>query len=490
MTRFRILLSASAFALVGGILLLGLDLPWALRLLGAVAVVGAWGAPLLLLAQARARAAALRSNRAATTKDLASTRRMIESRVDDTRAKQSRHEYHQEQSLARIEATVRRLLVSVDGSDVGLERRHDVLFVTSNGAGLGHISRLLAIASELPAHRTYQMLTLSKAYRQVASSGTTIHYFPSSEASGESPARWNAVFARYFRSLMDEVRPRVVVFDGTWVYTGLTDVCRALGVPLIWVQRGCWKTEVDEASVQRHHAITAADEVIVPGDYAGREDVDNGPDIDTHYVGPVALTRRADLLDRDAACRDLGLDPSRRYVLLNLGGGLLGDPDSIASAALRLLAEHAPDLQPVQVISPLAAQQGSDDERVIAVQAYPVARHFRAFDLAIAAAGYNVVQETISLGLPAILVPNEATKTDDQVRRAEAVAACGLALVARDEGMLKRTIRHMADAGERRLLQERLGQIPEANGSVAAAEALEDMIRRASWPDASESISE
>lgn len=237
-------------------------------------LAAAWGG-LLLLAVVRYRDRAIQF-KAATRADLIAARQSMLDRVDDTRLKQSRHEYYQERSLERIEGGLRRLNVTVGerhnrvGGDAG---GIDILFVTSNGAGLGHITRLLAISDHLPAGRTFEILTLSKAYRQAARPGLTVRYFfPSSEAAGEPAARWNSVFRDYFRDTVLQTRPRIVVFDGTWVYMGgLTDVCRAFGIPLVWVQRGMWKQSVDERSVQRHKAINVADHVIIPGDFAGGE---------------------------------------------------------------------------------------------------------------------------------------------------------------------------------------------------------------------------
>ena len=59
-------------------------------------------------------------------------------------------------------------------------------------------------------------------------------------------------------------------------------------------------------------------------------------------------------MSRDAACTALGLDPKHRYVLLNLGGGGVSDPESIATAFHQILSERSSGIIPVQVISPLS----------------------------------------------------------------------------------------------------------------------------------------
>jgi UDP-N-acetylglucosamine:LPS N-acetylglucosamine transferase len=480
--RLLSVLGVSALLMIVGIVLLAVVDSPLLLVLASFAVGSSWTGTAALALRYRGRIKSTKApNSPATRADLSATKALIAQRVDDARLKQSRHEYHQERALERIEEEVRRLHVT--RGDVGLFAyglELDILFVTSNGAGLGHISRLLAIAEELPEHRRFEVLTLSKAYKQVAAPGLTVHYFPSSEATGEVPLRWNRVFRDYFQRLIVEKRPRLVVFDGTWVYTGLTDVCRGFGIPLIWVQRGMWKTDVDAPSVQRHAAASVSDEVIIPGDYAGTESVDLGRGIIAHQVGPIVRTTRDDLLSRDESCRALGLDPAGEYVLLNLGGGVLGDPTSLASAALDLLDELASEMTVVQVVSPLAKDTPEDD-RIIHVHAYPVMRFARAFEFVVTAAGYNAVQESAALGIPAILVPNMATKTDDQRRRAQGMADAGLALIVTGRGDLDQAVRAAIDPERRAALRRALDNLNWPTGAAEAARIVDDILERANW---------
>ncbi|WP_172172243.1 glycosyltransferase [Brevibacterium sp. CT2-23B] len=401
--------------------------------------------------------------------------------ISDSRKKTSRHEYHQEQSLMRIEQEVNRLeALHIGAEGVSSEPVIDILFVTSNGAGLGHVSRLLAVADKLDSNSTFEVLTLSLAYRQVADQGVTVHYFPSSEAAAEAPARWNRKFREYFAGMLRERRPRLVVFDGTWVYAGITEMCRVMEVPLVWMQRGMWKQEVDEKSAQRHDVASVADYVIIPGDFAGVEQVDTGPGVQPSYVAPIVRTDRSDLLDRESACLELGLDPARRYVLLNVGGGSVSNPSSIASAAVRQIERLTPHMTAVQVVSPLASPD-PDDSRLISVSRYPIMDCAGAFDFIIAAAGYNSAQEAVYLGVPTILVPNVATKTDDQQKRARLLADQDLCLVADDEDGLEDAIRQMSIVARREEIQRNSGGLPAATGAHESADLIRSIMDQNQW---------
>ncbi|MEW1981560.1 glycosyltransferase [Citricoccus sp. NPDC079358] len=345
------------------------------------------------------------------------------------------------------------------------------LFITSNGAGLGHISRMLAVATRLPSDRDPVILTLSKAYTQVQGLGVEVRYFPSAAATDGDADSWNHGFGRHLFELMKELRPSVVMFDGTWIYQPVTDVCRTLGIHLVWMQRGCWRPEVDRNSPQRHLAARVCDEVIVPGDYGCREMVDVGPGVPVHYVNPVTLTGPEDLLSREEACADLGFDSSRRYVLISLGGGILFDGEKAVAAALEAVLSLGPEWVPVMTRNPLA-EEAAVDERLQVMSAYPLARYYRAFEFAVTAAGYNSVQEAIALDLPSILLPNDRTVTDDQVRRALSVDEEGLARTVRSAEGLREAITAQA-AGDGRAAEAPL----PADGGAQAAELLADRLR-------------
>lgn len=479
--RSKQLLATSAALLAAGttILLLGDSL--VLDVVSASLVAASWLLPVLLYTRRQGRSAVAKRT------DLLNAQRSIEkivaSKVDEARTKQSRHEYHQERMLERIESELRRLTVASASVPISLQKTGvDILFVTSNGAGLGHISRLLAVSNQMPSACTVEFLTMSTAYRQVAGTGIKISYFPSSDAAGESPATWNPVFRSFFLRFVRTSRPRVVVFDGTWVYTGITDVCRALNIPLVWIQRGMWKPEIDASSPQRHDVRSVADHVIIPGDYAGREIVDVGKGVVPHYVNPIVMTGREEMLSRTEACAALNLNRDEQYVLLNLGGGAIGDPNSLARRVLNTILESPTRLTPVQVVSPLM-ETVEEIPGLIRISAYPVMRYANAFEAIVAAAGYNASQEAIAAGVPTLLIPNLETKTDDQGRRASKLASQGLCLVANGDEDLHVAMHDLLNPARRLELRNALEQVEPPRGALEAAIEIERICQQARWPE-------
>ena len=108
------------------------------------------------------------------------------------------------------------------------------------------------------------------------------------------------------------------------------------------------------------------------------------------------------------------------------------------------------------------------------LSAFPNARHFRAFDFAVSAAGYNSFHELLHYGLPTIFVPNDQQKVDDQRARAEWAESRGAAicLPRGAEATLAGYISALLDPALRRQLSRRARVACPTNGAAAAAAAI------------------
>lgn len=492
-TRELLILSGLAAGLIGIAFLAFPAQGPALTVAGAVLLAGGWAMLGILAIGSRRPVSELKQLRselkAHDERQLDRTRR-IEAAIEAERAKESRHEYVQERALERIESRLREAAASPAARRIGPgpERTPDVLFVTSNGAGLGHLTRLLAVADRMGSGYDIEFLTLSRAYKQVADMGYPIRYFPSAEVANWGTRLWNTAFRSFLQEVFAEALPKVVVFDGTVVYEGLVDVCRGHDAPLIWVQRGCWKPEADERYPTRRNAAKVADHVIIPGDYACDETVDVGEGVGVTRAGPIVLTREDEMLSAEDARAELGLSHSSRHILFNLGGGNLSDPETHLNALREVVAMSLEAVEITMVRSPLAADQEMPPE-VNVIQRYPIARYARAFEFVISAAGYNGVQEAAGLRIPTILVPNSATQTDDQVRRAESAAEQGWACNARTAAEVGSRAKELfADSTVLGAMTTRLRELKKPEGAESAALTVQTLIARSTWHAAQDRV--
>ncbi|MFE7506405.1 hypothetical protein [Promicromonospora sp. NPDC057488] len=400
----------------------------------------------------------------------------LEATVQDTRAKASRHEWVQEQALERIERTSReaatgasqsawaawRGIAPVDAVQGAAPR---VLFVTSNGGGMGHIARCAAVLRHAGSALDGRILTLSTAASTVAAAGYDVAYFPSQSAAGVGQDQWRRQFTRRLLDEIAEFRPASIVFDGTWVYPSLTDVADLAGLPLVWLRRGLWREGTDLTQVKswRDHVTS----VIVPGDIA--ETRETAPEVfrDATWIDPVSLAP-ASLMPREKALASLGLDPERRYALVQLSGG---NGDGSATAAAVRAVRDAGDIVPVVVRSPLLSSAVAHDVTTIDAR-FPLVDVAGAWEFTVTGAGYNSVHENLHTGTPGVYLPSAVTLRDDQERRAQALARAGLGVTAAGLDGIAGAVADLTAGRRADEVRTALRESPTAQGAPSAAHAV------------------
>ncbi|PKZ42459.1 UDP-N-acetylglucosamine--LPS N-acetylglucosamine transferase [Kytococcus schroeteri] len=307
--------------------------------------------------------------------------------------------------------------------------RPRVLMMSSNGAGMGHLTRLLAYARHLPAALPgveVSFLSLSTAAPMVRTLGYDTEYLPSTGATGMRSVEWRRFFAQRLHDVLERVRPDVVVFDGTHPYRGIDAAVEAFGdTRWIWSRRGMWKPGRNTDQLEKTDWFAR---VIEPGDLSAAADAGATAGVQdprVHRVGPVTLVDRDDLLDPDEARRHLGLPVQGRLALVSLGAGNINDTSDAVGAVSAALRERGIG---VCVTQPAIAERAVDATDVHVVRDFPISRCFGAFDLAFVAGGYNSFHESLRLGLPSAFVPNTDTNLDDQAARTGHAGASGWAV--------------------------------------------------------------
>ena len=352
-----------------------------------------------------------------------------------------------------------------------------ILFTTSNGTGLGHLTRSMAIARRLPDDVEPLFVTLSAAAPAVESMGFAVEYLASyaTPVSGND-YRWSRRLRGRLRAAFAEAEPDVIVFDGTHPYEALLGALPREGTA-VWCRRPLWKAGSSRVPLGRAGAF---DTVLEPGELAESEDL--GPTVAlrdrAHRVAPIVLLDRSELLGRERACAALGLDPAAVNVLVTLGQG-----SDVRDATRRTLA-HLGGLDGVRVAALQSALAAADSvpEAVVALRAtYPMSRYFAAFDAAVAAAGYNAYHELIELGVPALFVPMRR-ETDDQPARARYAEAAGLGFgvgSADDRELEEKLDRLLA---EREVVAERMAAREPSHGAAQAAAWLGELASSSRTP--------
>ncbi|QTN45227.1 hypothetical protein H7683_19910 [Ectopseudomonas mendocina] len=291
---------------------------------------------------------------------------------------------------------------------------------------MGHVSRSLAVAKELRRQKPEArivFLTTSIAVHLVYREGFVCHHVPPSALLGEggSTVIWNRLFYRSVAAALATHRAGVLVFDGSAPYIGLQRVMqRFRSVRYVWIKRGLYKASIDQQRLNQQLALF--DRVIVPGEFGG----DSHPVAPCNHVSvvaPIVGMSRAEMLTAEQARAHLRLNAKRPAVYVQLGAGNINGITDLQTSVVQVLRQNG--YQVVVGQSPIALQPRRSDEADREIVDYPNSQYFAAFDFAVLAAGYNSVCEALSLGLPAIFIPNQATQADDQALRATLASTLG-----------------------------------------------------------------
>jgi len=351
-----------------------------------------------------------------------------------------------------------------------------VLLMTSNGTGLGHLTRSMAIARRLEEGVESVFFTLSAAAPVVREQGFEVSYMGSYSTPGAgSHLEWSRRLRERVEKLLSEHRPAVLAFDGAHPYPAVIKAMRKdPELITVWSRRPLWRAGRGRPIL----ALAAAfDLVLEPGELAAEDDA--GRTVarreEAVRLAPIVFCDPSELLPRAEAERALGLEAGRVNALVALGQGPEVD-DAVERCLVRLARE--PDVQVAALESSISRGLEVPARVALLRDTYPVSRHYRAFDFVISAAGYNAYHELIRFGVPSLFVPM-SRELDDQRARARYADRNGLALACDGPGSdrLEELIELMLDPGARERMSARARALRLANGADEGARLMSTLAR-------------
>jgi UDP-N-acetylglucosamine--N-acetylmuramyl-(pentapeptide) pyrophosphoryl-undecaprenol N-acetylglucosamine transferase len=309
-----------------------------------------------------------------------------------------------------------------DAAEAGLPT---IVLFNINGSGMGHMTTCLAYANRLRGRARPVFFSLASAMEMIHDMGFEGDYFVSRFWSRASAWDWDQQLALRLGMLFERVRPKVVVFDGTWPYRGLLHAAAAYGdTRLVWSDLTMYKPGWREVPVSKSHF----DLVIKLGELGSAFAVDQeAQPVRQVTIPPFTILRDEELLDRKPARDGLGLDADGRYALFSLGPGNLKDVSSIGQGLIDEMKARGYTI--VWTRAPISANDVPLPDDVLPISVYPIVRYMRAFDVIVSAAGYNTCCEVLQSGVPTLFVPNTLV-ADDQTHRAQMVAQAAPAAVS------------------------------------------------------------
>jgi hypothetical protein len=356
------------------------------------------------------------------------------------------------------------------------------LFITGNGHGLGHLTRMLAVAKHAAGRFRPIFLTSSQAYSIVRDFGHDVEYLPSYLKLGMHRLEWEPVFGSRVHGLLRQFHPRAVVIDHINPPKSLLTLRNhSRGISFIWSRRGMWRKNLNMEAMR---LASHFDVVVEPGDIAGPIDIGltSGYHPEVSHVAPIVLVDPTEQMERSEARAALGVPPNGRAILVQLTDS---DPSKLLNLVreVRSVITSVTGGEAVHVFAPLHALHGSaapSGEGATMRPVYPVARYLRAFDGVVTTAGYNSYHETVASGLPAVVVSRDTDRLDDQVRRAEFIELCGRGFFAPSvkDSLFRRAVQRMLSSGESDVASATTGELGEFRGGAQFADIIAARISR------------
>ncbi len=304
-----------------------------------------------------------------------------------------------------------------------------IVFYAVNGSGVGHLTRLLALAKwvrrllrfvKVPAEIVF--LTSSEETGLLFREGFPAFKLPSKTVvagSGLDKTTYLALAKQWVWHSLGLLRPDLFVVD-SFPRGAFGELLSALDLAKkkVFVSRRMKSEFAGRADFQ---AMLPLYDRIVLAEDAGRhaDDVPSAVSSRVARVGPIVLHERCERLSRVEARRELGLDEERPALLLTAGGG--GDPT--VESRLRAVVDRLKNVGEVTVAAgPL--YRGARIRGVHWFTEPHLGRFLPAFDVAVAAAGYNTFHELMHARVPTVFLPQEKV-ADEQDARASVAARLG-----------------------------------------------------------------
>ena len=356
-----------------------------------------------------------------------------------------------------------------------------IILATSNGIGMGHLTRASAIAAELKSVANPIIISMASGVVEVPKiAGVRFEYVPGRDRKWMGRFAWDEYLRDRIIALIDETNAKIVSFDGVVPYPGIIGIKSIRPkVKLIWVRRGFWQKTPTRYLLNLQSKMM--DLIITPGDFS--QSYDKGPTStrnDSVLVKPISIFNPLTTLNKFDARSALGLDKDRPAVLVQLG---IGEADANAklTAALNGLRSW-PNLQVVLTKEPVTpagnnlAPEGLD---IKVIHYFPLANVLNAFDAAICAAGYNSVHEELAAKIPTLFIPN-IRGIDNQAGRAAWAADNQMALTVEqsDLAQITHSASKLASQTLRDQLENNCANLPAVTGAKEVAKIFIDLIGR------------
>lgn len=395
-----------------------------------------------------------------------------------------RQRYGLEKHITRIKELIGEPSIDLPRLQPVTRSVKNVVCFSTNGSGIGHLTRVMAVAKRLGDDVQPIIVTTSKAIKWVAQEKFFVEHIPDIRGIMAEPNGWNDFLYRRLFDILTFYNAEGFVFDGNFPYQGIVDLLVDMEhLKTFWIRRGMWKEDSGGSAEKALAREKYFDYVIQPTDFA--QSKDKGKKFrqseKLKEVPPIVYLDSAELIAKQEAKQKLGLNPNKKSVFIQLGSGNYVD----VTPSYKCSIEHLKSYSDVEIVlgkSPIANDNFAKDSNIVIIEAYPISKYFNAFEFMVSATGYNTFHECMTFGLPTIFIPVVGALTpgtlEDSKPRAIFAESLGLCIHAtlNEEEELKNAIEAML-SGKAEAIRQNFRQTERFGvGAIEAARHIEELV--------------
>ncbi len=360
-----------------------------------------------------------------------------------------------------------------------------VVFYAVNGSGMGHLTRLLAVArwvrrylavlEERPPEIIF--LTSSEATGALLEAGFASFKLPSKTVvrhAGMDMLEYRRLAKHFVWQMLGVFSPDLLVVD-TFPAGSFDELFQILDGPFrkAFILRRV-KPEYAARPIYRA-ALGLYPSVVVPHtpEVFGGALPPGVTSARVSYAGEVLQYEPAELLPAGEARARLGVPTDARLVYISAGGG--GDPhtEQALSALVAALAD-LPDVWLLVGAGPLYNGRRLSGPRLVWFTGAQVHFYFGGCDAAISAGGYNTFHELLLARVPSVFFAQEKVADDqgERIRRAAEIGACYMLEDVSDAEATRALLARALEPVNRAPLVAAMEAALPDNGAARAARAL------------------
>ncbi|MCA9263159.1 MAG: hypothetical protein KDA60_04900 [Planctomycetales bacterium] len=313
-----------------------------------------------------------------------------------------------------------------------MRKSRRIICYAINGSGLGHLTRLLAVARWMRRyvtvldHRRPEILflTSSEASDLLTEAGFAAFKIPSKTIVGQAgldKLEYRRLAKHFIWHMLGTFGPDLFVVD-TFPAGSFDELFQVLDGPFAksFIYRHVKPEYASRPTFQA--ALRMYDTVVSPHRVPAEQSPGSGQSM-ICYSGEVVQFERDELLPAAEARAELGIGAAERVVYVSAGGG--GDPQ--AAESLRSLVETCCQMPQVHVLvgaGPLYRGPRLRHSQLTWYSGPRVWKYFSACDVAISAGGYNTFHELVYARVPSLFYAQDKI-ADDQRQRIDNMVAAG-----------------------------------------------------------------